>query len=259
MPIMTFEIPIGGFIVGLLIGLTGMGGGLVMTPLMIFVFGINPTLAVATDLVYASITKLFGAWQHWRQRTIDWTIVKLLTIGSVPGALFGVFTLLLLQQQFASIVEGIIGKLLGLTYLLIACLMIYQIRRNPFVSNLSVDKITPPGRKLILIGIVAGYIVGLTSVGSGTLFMALLIMIYPMVGARIVGTDIAQAVIVTGVAGLIHFVAGNVDLKMVGLLLIGSIPGILIGSKLTMKLPDLAVRGCLFIMIFLSGFKLLMK
>lgn len=257
---MDFEIALGGFVVGLLIGLTGMGGGLVMTPMMIFLFGVSPTVAVGTDLLYASITKMFGAWQHWRQKTVDWTVVKYLSQGSVPGALAGVLTMMFLQGTFAHSVEGIIGKVLGATYLLVAVLMIWRMVKKPADVKTQPDgQPVPPRRKMLLLGVVAGYIVGLTSVGSGTLFMALLVMIYPIAVARLVGTDIVQAVLVTGVAGIAHFAIGNVNLLMVGQLLIGSIPGILIGSRMTTKVPELAVRACLFLMIFLSGFKMLFK
>jgi len=256
---MSWEISFGGFVVGLLVGMTGMGGALVMTPMMIFLFGVNPTLAIGTDLVYASITKLFGAWQHWRQQTIDWTAVKLLSIGSVPGALLGVLTMMLLQAQFANAVEGIVGKLLGATYLLIAIVMVWRMFARKKPVNVAGNDMAPPRRKLITLGIFAGYIVGLTSVGSGTLFMAFLLMIYPIAVAKLVGTDIVQAVLVTGVAGVAHLAAGNVDMGLVGMLLIGSIPGILIGSRLTTKIPEFAVRACLFVMIFLSGCKMLLN
>ncbi|HEU4965215.1 MAG TPA: sulfite exporter TauE/SafE family protein [Bacilli bacterium] len=257
---MDWGISFGGFVVGLLIGLTGMGGGLVMTPMMIFLFGVNPTVAVGTDLLYASITKLFGAWQHWRQQTVDWAVVKLLAQGSVPGALGGVLTMMFLQGAFHESVESIVGKTLGFTYLLVALLMLWRFFRKPKQVEVRADgQPVPPRRKMLLLGVVAGYVVGLTSVGSGTLFMAFLVLIYPIAIARLVGTDIVQAVLVTGVAGIAHFAIGNVNLLMVGQLLIGSIPGILIGSRMTTKVPEVAVRTTLFLMIFLSGFKMLLK
>jgi len=256
---MTWEISFGGFVVGLLVGLTGMGGGLVMTPMMIFLFGVNPTLAIGTDLVYSSVTKMFGSWQHWRQKTVDWAVVKFLSIGSVPGALLGVLAMMLLQHNFAETVESIVGKLLGVTYLLIALLMVYRMVSRRKGDDRPAGGIVPPKRKMIVLGVFAGFVVGLTSVGSGTLFMAVLLMIYPVAVARLVGTDIVQAVLVTGVAGIAHLWAGNVDLGLVGMLLLGSVPGILIGSRMTTKVPERAVRACLFVMIFLSGFKMLMK
>ncbi|MBL0385541.1 sulfite exporter TauE/SafE family protein [Tumebacillus sp. ITR2] len=270
---MNWEVSLGGFVVGLLVGLTGMGGALVMTPMMIFLFGVNPTVAVGTDLIYSSITKIFGAWQHWRQKTVDWVAVRLLTMGSVPGALAGAVTMLLLQKGFADSVQGIVGKLLGITYLLISLFMIWQVIRavrqrqrrrieleTAAASEIAtVDVIRPDARKMIWLGIIAGYVVGLTSVGSGTLFMAFLVVIYPIAVARLVGTDIVQAVLVTGVAGLAHLSMGNVDLTLVGQLLIGSIPGILIGSRMTTKVPESFVKSALFVLILCAGYKMLMK
>lgn len=256
---MSWEVSFGGFVVGLLVGMTGMGGALVMTPMMIFLFGVNPTVAIGTDLLYSSITKMFGAWQHWRQKTVDWTVVKYLSTGSVPGAIAGVLTMMFLQTYFTLSVEGIVGKLLGATYLLIAGVMAWRAFSKGKAQKLADEHIKPDRKKMITLGVVAGYIVGLTSVGSGTLFMAVLLMIYPVAVAKLVGTDIVQAVLVTGVAGIAHFAIGNVNLTLVGQLLIGSIPGILIGSRMTTKVPEVAVRTCLFLMIFLSGFKMLLK
>ncbi|MCX7569454.1 sulfite exporter TauE/SafE family protein [Tumebacillus sp. DT12] len=256
---MSWEISLGGFVVGLLIGLTGMGGGLVMTPMMIFLFGVNPTVAVGTDLLYASVTKLFGGWQHWRQKTVDWPVVRMLSVGSVPGALAGAFTIMFLQGNYAAEVEGIVGKMLGFTYLVIALVMIWRMFNKPRVRSAEEGPPVPDRRKMMFLGLFGGFIVGLTSVGSGTLFMAMLVIIYPIAVARLVGTDIVQAVLVTGVAGIAHFAIGNVNLPMVGMLLIGSIPGILIGSRMTVKVPAVAVQTCLFLMIFLSGFKMLLK
>lgn len=287
---MNWEVSFGGFVVGILVGMTGMGGALVMTPMMIFLFGVNPTVAVGTDLVYSSITKVFGAWQHWRQKTVDWKVVRLLSTGSVPGALAGALTMMLLQKSYADSVQGIVGKVLGLTYLLIALFMIWQMLRK--LADMRQKRlelraasqaetaatrqelaaavqegtlaeapaeIVPDARKMIWLGLIAGFVVGLTSVGSGTLFMAFLVLIYPVAVARLVGTDIVQAVLVTGVAGLAHLSMGNVDLSLVGQLLIGSIPGILIGSRMTTKIPENFVRSSLVVLIFLAGFKMLMK
>jgi uncharacterized protein len=279
---MNWEISFGGFVVGILVGMTGMGGALVMTPMMIFLFGVNPTVAVGTDLVYSSITKIFGAWQHWRQKTVDWTVVRLLSTGSVPGALAGALMMMILQKSYADSVQSILGKVLGLTYLLIALFMIWQmVRKLSELRNASQaeaaasqqelaatadgiltkapEAIRPDARKMIWLGLIAGFVVGLTSVGSGTLFMAVLVLIYPVAVARLVGTDIVQAVLVTGVAGLAHLSMGNVDLHLVGQLLIGSIPGILIGSRMTTRVPETFVRSSLVVLIFLAGFKMLMK
>jgi uncharacterized membrane protein YfcA len=255
---MGIEMPLAGFIVGLVVGMTGMGGALLMTPIMIFVFGISPTVAIGTDLVYASVTKMFGALQHWRQKTIDFTVVKWLSVGSLPGALLGVLIILFMQKYFDTrLLNSTVGKILGVTYLLIAAVMLWRIFRSKWKKQQRLEIPHPPKRKLIALGLVGGIIVGMTSVGSGTLFMALLAMMYPIASAKLVGTDILQAVLVTGVAGIAHMSIGNVDTAIVMQLLIGSIPGILIGSKLTTKIPDMAVRSALMLMLFLSGMKLL--
>lgn len=259
---MGWEASFGGFVVGLLIGMTGMGGALIMTPMMIFFFGINPTLAVGTDLVYACITKIFGSIQHYRQKTVDWTVVKFLCIGSLPSALLGAITIIACKTYYKGaehVLENSIKEILGITYLTVASIMLWRLYVQLTKKKIETPKLTSTSRrKLIILGIIGGYIVGLTSVGSGTLFMAGLVLIYPIRSAYLVGTDIVQAVIVTGVAGLVHFTAGNVDINLVGWLLLGSIPGILIGSRITTKVPDLFLRICMIILICLSGLKLLM-
>lgn len=259
---MGWEASIGGFVVGLLIGMTGMGGALIMTPMMIFIFGIHPTLAVGTDLVYACITKIFGSIQHYRQKTIDWTVVKYLCTGSLTGALLGAITIVACKTYYYGsehMLENSIKEILGITYLIVASIMICRLYIQLAKKEIKAPQITPnTPKKLIFLGIIGGYIVGLTSVGSGTLFIAGLVLIYPLRSAYLVGTDIVQAVIVTGVAGLVHFSVGNVDIRLVGWLLLGSIPGILIGSRITTKVPDLFLRICMIILICLSGFKLLM-
>ncbi|WP_018131483.1 sulfite exporter TauE/SafE family protein [Effusibacillus pohliae] len=255
---MGIEMPIAGFIVGLVVGMTGMGGALIMTPIMIFVFGVSPALAIGTDLIYSSVTKIFGAWQHWRQKTIDFAVVKWLSAGSIPGALLGVLMILLMQNHFdTKQLNSAIGKILGVTYLLIAAVMVWRIFGGKGRTTRPDDVQRPPKGKLVALGAIGGFVVGMTSVGSGTLFMAVLAMIYPVASAKLVGTDILQAVLVTAAAGLAHMSIGNVDLHLVGKLLIGSIPGILIGSRLTTKIPDMAVRTALMLMLFLSGMKLL--
>lgn len=272
---MEWEVSIGGFTVGLIMGMTGMGGALIMTPMMIFLFGVSPSVAVGTDLIYSSITKLFGAYQHWRQKTVDLTLVKWLSAGSIPGALIGVLLIFYLQHHLnVTQFNGTIGKLLGVIYLLIAGLMLYRFLKSkpgaitpgetapgatapgattPGPSSLPY----PPKSRLLAIGAAGGFVVGMTSVGSGTLFIALLLFVYPIASNKLVGTDLLQAVLITGTAGLAHLYIGNVNLKLVMELLIGSIPGILIGSRLTMKAPDIAIRAALMLMLVLSGMKFL--
>lgn len=261
---MDVTVAIGGWVVGFLVGMTGMGGGLVMTPLMIFVFGVEPSIAVGTDLIYSSITKLFGTWQHWRQRTIDFSIVKTLIKGSIPGALLGVLIMDLLRHVYRiSTFQNIVSELLGVTYLAVTVWMIWNMVRKRFGNHsMTVTEkyaLDPKKRKrhTIWLGVIAGMMVGLTSVGSGTIFMSALLLMYPLPAKILVGTDIVQATLVTGTAGLAHLASGNVNLHLVMNLLIGSIPGILMGSRMSAKIPDKAVRICLLMLLMGTGMQML--
>ncbi|MBX6396015.1 MAG: sulfite exporter TauE/SafE family protein [Alicyclobacillaceae bacterium] len=250
------EVSLGGFVVGLLVGLTGMGGGFIMTPMMIFLFGVAPSVAIGTDLVYSSVTKLVGAWQHWRQKTVDFLVVKWLAAGSVPGAVLGAFGVKKIHEWAGVGVDDVLRHVLGVTYLVVSLVMLLRIRRSHRRETEEAAP-RPAPWKLVVLGGIGGFVVGLTSVGSGSLFIALLTMVYPVAAAKLVGTDITQAVLVTGAAGLTHLAFGTVNLKLVGWLLVGSIPGIILGSRLTTRVPDLAVRIGLVVMLAVSGVKLL--
>ncbi|MBX6353050.1 MAG: sulfite exporter TauE/SafE family protein [Thermoflavifilum sp.] len=257
---MEWQVTLGGLVVGLLIGLTGMGGGSVMTPMMIFLFHMHPTVAVGTDLVYSCITKIAGAIQHIRQKTVDFKALGWMSVGSVPGALAGSLVVGYLQQRYPiSHVDGIVGQTLGGVYILIVLAMAWrwwwQTRRKQPVP----EPVRVPRLALAILGVTAGFVVGLTSVGSGALFISVIAMIYPIAAARLVGTDITEGVLVTGVAGAAHWAFGNVNLPMVASLLLGSVPGILIGSRLTIRVPEGLVRACLMIMLGWSSYTLLTK
>ncbi|MDI3328194.1 MAG: sulfite exporter TauE/SafE family protein [Alicyclobacillaceae bacterium] len=252
---MGWEVSLGGFVVGLLIGLTGMGGGFIMTPMMIFIFGVAPSVAIGTDLVYASVTKMVGAWQHWRQRTVDLVVVKWLSAGSVPGAVLGALGVHEIHRWMGAQVDEVLRHVLGVTYLLVSLTMLVRIRRRAPQGDDAA--LRPAPWKLIVLGVAGGFIVGLTSVGSGSLFMAVLTLVYPVAAVKLVGTDITQAFLVTGAAGLAHLALGTVDLGLAGRLLLGSVPGILLGSCLSARIPDGAVRISLAVMLVVSGVKLL--
>lgn len=257
---MDVKVSLGGLIVGILIGLTGMGGGSVMTPIMIFLFHMHPAVAVGTDLVYASVTKVVGAIQHIRQKTVDFAALKFLSIGSVPGAIFGSALVGYMELHLPiQHVNTIIGQMLGAVYILLVIAMIWRWWAIKTDRQLKVAPTRLPKGKLVVLGLVAGCVVGLTSVGSGALYIAVLGLIYPIASAKMVGTDITQAVLVTGVAGIAHLAFGNVNLLMVASLLLGSIPGILIGSRLTVRIPESAVRLCMMMMLCWSGWNLLAK
>lgn len=256
---MDFRVSLGGLVVGLLIGLTGMGGGSVMTPMMIFIFHMNPAVAVGTDLVYGSVTKLIGSIQHIKQKTVNFVVVRYLSYGSVPGALIGSLAIGYMQQRMSvKDLNAVIGQMLGAVYILIVLAMMWRwwLSKRPQPLQLTQE---PPKMKILLLGLFAGCVVGLTSVGSGSLYIAVLGIIFPMLTAKMVGTDIVQGVIVTGVAGISHLAFGNVNLLMVASLLVGSIPGILIGSRMTVKVPDVVLKVCLMTMLCWSSYSLLIK
>ncbi|GAB7388566.1 sulfite exporter TauE/SafE family protein [Bacillaceae bacterium] len=258
---MMLEFIVTGFSVGLLVGLTGMGAGLVMTPLLIFFFGVPPATAIGTDLVYAGITKLFGFVQHLRQRTVDLFTVRWLIAASAPGALLGVGVIRLLHMFSQEQAERWLSKMLGITFVLVACLMLMRIflsaKQTSFIQDFLLKTGTLTKRKLLALGCVGGFLVGMTSVGSGSVFIAALSMVGRFSPAVLVGTDVAHGALLTLSAALGHIVIGDVDYAMAGQLLLGSIPGIILGSRLTVSLPEKWVRSCLILILLLTGIKLL--
>lgn len=245
-----------GFLVGLLVGLTGVGGGSLMTPILLMFFHQPAAVAVGTDLLYAAITKSAGIFAHGKLGNIDWRIVRLLAYGSVPASIFT--TLLLANIDISS--EGAVKTIkfwLGIALMLTALSVIF---RNQ-LANLSknghwVNPKYVPALTLIL-GIVLGFLVTLTSVGAGALGVTALLILYPKVSiTRIVGTDVAHAVPLTLVAGLGHVSLGTVDYGLLGTLLIGSIPGIWIGSHLSAKVAEHWIRLLLALILVYVGQKL---
>lgn len=236
-----------GLVVGALIGLTGMGGGALMAPLLIFI-GVRPLAVVGTDLAYSTLTKLVGGTQHLRLGTVDLATVRRLALGSVPGALLGVF---ILQRLRDDDVDPIITQVLGFTLILVAASMLLRavlpdirpIPVPPFVH-------TPAG-------FVVGLLVGMTSVGSGSLIVALLALTTSLPSRVIVGTDLVHAFLLVAVAALAHWQVGSVDLGLTANLLAGAIPGVIIGSRLGVHLPEQALRPTLAVVLLASGLRLL--
>ena len=251
-------LPISGFVVGMLVGLTGMGGGVLMTPLLLLVFGLPPSLAVGTDLTYATFTKLVGALQHWRQKTVDLQIVVRLALGSLPAALISVRLLAIITQRYDHLVEIWLSRAIGATLILAAMLILYRLL-FPEARTLESAQGYRPERswRLIAIGALGGGLVGLTSVGSGSLILALLVFFVPLAPARLIGTDISHAVLLVATAALAHFALGNVDFGIAGLLLLGSIPGVLIGSRLTVRVPRKGLQCLLAGLLLVSAIPLL--
>ena len=252
---------ISGFGVGLLVGLTGVGGGALMTPLLIFGFGITPAVAVGTDLVFAAITKTNGVWVHARQATVDWRIVRHLASGSLPAALI---TLALLGQidTRTEQAQGFITTTLGLALILSAGALLWRLRRaagNDAAGQQTELLQVKQGQALATVatGVVLGVLVTLTSVGAGALGAAVLFWLYPRLSAaRVVGTDLAHAVPLAALAGFGHWQLGTVDLALLGALLIGSLPGIYLGSRLSAALPEQWLRPVLATLLLVIGFRL---
>ncbi|ASS73388.1 sulfite exporter TauE/SafE family protein [Bacillus atrophaeus] len=254
---MSISIIIMGLFVGTLVGLTGVGGAALLTPLLILL-GINPSIAVGTDLVYNSITKLFGVASHWKQKTINLKLVKYLAIGSIPSASAAI-GILHMFPAFHQHQEEIIKHALGYVMTLVALSIIFRVfldkklRPNRWQLKSLEDK-----RALtILIGVVFGFIVGLTSIGSGSLFAIAMLYLFKMKTSEIVGTDIAHAFLLVTVAGLLNASFGSVDYLLAANLLIGSIPGVLLGSHFSPKFSPRPLQFIMAAIILISGLKLI--
>ena len=252
---MELGIIITGFIVGVGVGLTGMGGALIMTPLLILLFGFSPIMAIGTDLIFASITKFFGSVQHFIQRTVHLKLVLYLSVGSIPGGLFGVIALRLLDRTFAQGIEQYLTHILGVLFIGISLVMLYGLLRQKDAIKPKKPAIESK-RWAIMLGFFGGFLVGMTSVGSGSLFIAILLIMSSLPAARLVGTDIVHAFILTLATGLLHASFGHVDWRFVFYLIIGSVPGILLGSRMTINVPDWIVRTLLIVVLFLTGLQL---
>ena len=248
-----------GFVVGILIGLTGVGGGSLMTPLLVLLFNFHPATAVGTDLLYASITKTVGSAAHGWRGTVDWRIVGRLAAGSVPASLLTLGVLYKLGSPSA-FVAHVITMVLGAALVLTACAIIFRTSILAFAaSRRSVENPARTAVATIGLGAALGVLVSLTSVGAGALGVTALLLLYPKLPIRrIVGTDIAHAVPLTLIGGLGHWLIGSVDLHLLGSLLIGSIPGVIIGSALAGRMADKALQPILAVILLIVGGKLLL-
>jgi len=254
---MDWKLSLGGLLVGVLVGATGMGGGSLLTPLLVLVFGFNPTVAVGTDLFHGAIFKSVGALRHRRIGTVQARLSGWMFLGSAPMSLAGVAVATLLQHHWSHAVkwqEVVIGVALVIGAIGTVLKALIRFREHPdapFVMTRR-DKLAA-----FAIGFIGGFIVGLTSVGSGVFFGLTMLIVFPLRSAKVVGTDIFHGAALLWVAGTGHLVAGNVDMRAVGSLLVGSIPGVLLGSGLTLRLPDRMLRLTLGAVLLVSGIKLL--
>ncbi|WP_338470978.1 sulfite exporter TauE/SafE family protein [Niallia sp. XMNu-256] len=254
---MGFGIIIMGLLIGFLVGLTGVGGAALLTPILILL-GISPSIAVGTDLIYNSVTKFFGSIQHWRQRSINLQLVKYLAIGSIPSAILAVVLLRVFDSFFQN-QEQIIEIALGYTLILVAiATLVKTFMKEKYDSNRFQLKPLEEKRKMtICIGAVLGFMVGLTSIGSGSLFALAMLFLYKLRATELVGTDIAHAFLLVSAAGFMHAGIGNVDYLLALNLLVGSIPGVIIGSTISSKVPAKPLRAIVALIILVSGFQLI--
>jgi uncharacterized membrane protein YfcA len=252
------KLALAGLLVGILVGMTGMGGGSLMTPILILFFNFNPSIAVGTDILHGAIFKSFGAARHRRLGTVRARLAGWMFLGSAPMSLLGVWAVGYLTDRYGDGVDSVQGRILAVMLIVggLAFLAKALFHRDPPTHQLTRlstrDKIVA-----VTIGAVGGFVVGLTSVGSGTLFGLAMLIAFPLSAKLIVGTDIFHAAALLWVAGFGHLIAGNVDLTAIGWLLLGSIPGVLIGSQISVGLPDRLLRFALATALILSGIKLL--
>jgi hypothetical protein len=234
--------------VGVLIGLTGIGGGSLMTPLLVIVIGVNPVVAVGTDLAYGAVTKTLGGWRHLRQGTVDLGVSKWLAFGSLPGALLGVLAVDRLHHAYGKSFDQVLLACVGGALVIVAGTVLFRALLMPRLAErerhtFSFTPATKAGA--VAIGFVLGAILGLTSVGSGALIGLALIALFRLTPHRVVGTDVFHAALVLWVAALAHLAVGNVDFVLMGTILLGSIPGVWIGTALIGRVSAAALRPTL--------------
>lgn len=248
-----------GLVVGIIVGLTGIGGGALMTPILIVVFGIPPVTAVSTDLLYAAITKFGGSITYTRKKLVEWRVVLLLLGGSIPGALL---TLNYLEGLGGlEKIEHLMNITLGVSLVLTSFAVFFRSKIRESVVKLNGTAFEKHGRRYrpyvtLLMGIILGSLVTLSSVGAGALGTAMLIILYPRMSMQsIVGTDLVHAVVLTGVAGAGHYSMGNVDLWLLLYLIIGSLPGVFLGSHLGTKLSPRVIQPIMGTLLLAIGMR----
>ena len=257
-----------GLLVGFLVGLTGVGGGSLMTPFLVAGIGVPPATAVGTDMVFATLTKLTGSVQHYRQRSVNLEVAVFLGFGSIPAGLLGVATLEWIEGAYdPETVKNIMITIIACTLVLVGASLIY---RNYFMPNRS-DEPRPhvwDGKSkmsvrrrtyTIVFGAFGGYLVGLTSIGSGSVMAVILLLLYPLAPAVVVGTDIAHATVLSLVVGLAHMTQGNVNFGLAGSLLLGGVPGVLVGARIAPWLPGKPLKTVLAVMLTFVGLRLLLS
>jgi uncharacterized membrane protein YfcA len=248
--------------VGLLVGATGMGGGSLMTPLLILLFGINPVVAVGTDLAYGAVTKTLGGLRHLRAGTVQLGLVGWLALGSCPGSLVGVWLLDRLRDAFGDSFDTFMLVSIAAALLLIGALILWRaLGSATAAARERADFALERRHKIaaVALGAFVGFVLGITSAGSGTLISIGLIVGFRLTPRRVVGTDVVHAALLLWVAALAHLVSGNIDFGLMGTILIGSIPGVWVGTALAVRLPERGLRPALGIVLLDSGLALIVK
>jgi uncharacterized membrane protein YfcA len=250
-----------GFGIGLLVGMTGMGGASLMTPLLILVFGISPVTAIGTDIFYAAVTKTVGGYQHLKLKTVHRGIAFWLAVGSVPSAIAGVWVIELLQSRYGDDLDKVVLGMLGGALLVVG---LATLLRSVFFKDVITERSAMHLYRrhiiaAIITGAVTGFVIGLTSAGSGTLIAIALIAIFRLTPQRVVGTDVFHAAVLLWAAGMAHWVGGNVDFGLAGNILLGSVPGVIVGTNLSVKAPQAFLRRALAVVLIASGITLISK
>src|SRR3954470_16284623 len=242
--------------IGVLVGMTGMGGGSLMTPLLILIFGINPVTAIGTDIFYAAVTKTVGGWRHLKMRTVNMGLSLWLAAGSVPASIAGVWAISILQDRVGEArLDELVYALLGGTLLMVG---IITLARALILSKLVEERDDFEIKRrhkiaAVTIGATTGFVIGITSAGSGTVIAILLIAVFRLTPTRVVGTDVFHAAVLLWAAGLAHWVNGSVDFALAGNILLGSVPGVIVGSHYAAKAPTGFLRTALGVVLVASG------
>ncbi|HEX8084030.1 MAG TPA: sulfite exporter TauE/SafE family protein [Solirubrobacteraceae bacterium] len=248
--------------VGLLVGLTGIGGGSLMTPLLIIVAGYSPIVAIGTDLAYGAVTKTVGGWRVWKEGHVDLRLSSWMASGSMPGALLGVWAVDRLHDAYGDDFEPALLGAVAAALLLVACGVLFRAFFMPRHIAQERETADLAGRRramTVAIGFVLGFILGLTSVGSGALIGLALILVFKLTPHRVVGTDVFHAAILLWTAGIAHWIGGNVDFGLMGTILLGSLPGVWIGTGLLGKVPVDGLRPTLGVVLLAAALGVLTK
>ena len=246
--------------VGVLVGMTGIGGGSLMAPLLILVVGTPPVVAVGTDLAYGALTKTVGGWRHWRQGNVDLPVVGWLAAGSLPGSLVGVMLVATLDERYGERFESVLLAAVGATLVVVAAVILLRALFAPgAVARETHTARLTTGRRAAAVGMGAGLglVIGITSLGSGALIALALILVFRLTPHRVVGTDVFHAGVLLWAAGLAHLVAGNVDLGLMLTILVGSIPGVWFGTSVSARVPQGALRVALGCVLLASAIAIL--